>query len=147
MAVELKRDIYKKLTDWKKERTRKVLELSGARQVGKTFILEKFAHENYNYSIYINMAEDTGKAFLKCLDAAASWEPGQERIVKPLHRALELYDRKFADAEEVLVVIDEIQDSPEVYGKIRSFARELCCDFVVTGSYLGKKGPTWRDEM
>ncbi len=34
--------------------------------------------------------------------------------------------------------IDEIQDSPEVYGKIRSFAREFCCDFIVTGSYLGK---------
>ena len=138
MSVELKRDIYEKLADWKKERTGKVLELSGARQVGKTFILKKFARESYKYSIYINMVEDTGKAFLKCLDTAASWEPGCDRIEKPIHRALELYDRNFLDTEDVLIVIDEIQDSPEVYGKIRSFAREFCCDFIVTGSYLGK---------
>ncbi len=138
MAVELKRDIYKRLVDWKKERTGKVLELSGARQVGKTFILKKFACENYKYSIYINMVEDTGKAFLKCLDTASSWEPGSQRIEKPIHRALELYDQNFEDTEDVLVIIDEIQDSSEVYGKIRSFAREFRCDFIVTGSYLGK---------
>ena len=138
MSVELKRDIYKRLADWKKERTGKVLELSGARQVGKTFILKKFARENYHYSIYINMVEDTGKAFLKCLDKASSWEPGCERIEKPIHQALELYDPRFEDTEDVLVIIDEIQDSPEVYGKIRNFARDFCCDFIVTGSYLGK---------
>jgi len=138
VSVELKRDIYKRLADWKKERTGKVLELSGARQVGKTFILKKFARENYHYSIYINMVEDTGKAFLKCLDKASSWEPGCERIEKPIHQALELYDPRFEDTEDVLVIIDEIQDSPEVYGKIRNFARDFCCDFIVTGSYLGK---------
>lgn len=138
MSVELKRDIYNKLLDWKSERTGKVLEVSGARQVGKTFILKKFARENYGCSIYINMTEDTGKMFLKCLDAAASWKPGQERTEKPLHRAFELYDQRFADTEDVLVVIDEIQDSPEVYSRIRSFARDFCCDFIVTGSYLGK---------
>lgn len=138
MSVELKRDIYKKLEDWKKERTGKVLELSGARQVGKTFILKKFARENYSYSIYINMVEDTGKAFLKCLYGASAWEPGHERLGKPIHRALELYDPNFEDTKDVLVIIDEIQDSPEVYGKIRNFAREFSCDFIVTGSYLGK---------
>lgn len=138
MSVELKRDIYKKLEDWKRERTGKVLELSGARQVGKTFILKKFARENYSYSIYINMVEDTGKAFLKCLYGASAWEPGHERPEKPIHRALELYDPNFEDTKDVLVIIDEIQDSPEVYGKIRNFAREFSCDFIVTGSYLGK---------
>lgn len=138
MSVELKRDIYKKLVEWKNEHTGKVLELSGARQVGKTFILKKFARENYRYSLYINMVEDTGKVFLKCLDAASLWEPGQERIEKPIHHAFELYDRNFEDTSDVLVVIDEIQDSAEVYGKIRNFAREFSCDFIVTGSYLGK---------
>ena len=138
MSIELKRDIYDKLLDWKKARTGKVLELSGARQAGKTFILKKFARENYRYSLYINMVEDTGKAFLRCLETASMWEPGQERIEKPIHRALELYDQSFEDKEDVLVIIDEIQDSAEVYGKIRNFAREFTCDFIVAGSYLGK---------
>lgn len=138
MSIELKRDIYEKLLDWKKTRTGKVLELSGARQVGKTFILKKFAKENYRYSIYINMVEDTGKAFLRCLEVASLWEPGQERMERPIHRAFELYDQNFEDKDDVLIIIDEIQDSAEVYGKIRNFAREFTCDFIVTGSYLGK---------
>lgn len=136
--MELKRDIYGRLQEWKKKRTGKVLELSGARQVGKTFILRKFARENYGYNIYINMIEESGRAFLKCLDKVSDWEPGQNRIEQPLHRALQLYDADFKDTEDVLVVIDEIQDSPEVYGKIRNFARDFNCDFIVTGSYLGR---------
>lgn len=39
--MELKRDIYGKLVEWKKRRTGKVMEVSGARQVGKTYILNK----------------------------------------------------------------------------------------------------------
>ena len=34
--MELRRTIYQKLLDWKEENTGRVLELEGARQVGKT---------------------------------------------------------------------------------------------------------------
>ncbi len=135
--MELKRDIYKKLSDWKKKKSHKVLELEGARQVGKTFILDLFSREYSSY-IYINMVGSTGQRFLQCLEAASSWEPGQAPVQKPLHRALELYQPDFSDQEELLVVIDEIQDSPVVYSRIREFSREFRCDFIVTGSYLGK---------
>ena len=50
--LELKRDIYEKLIEWKKQDSGKVLELNGARQVGKTFILDKFARENYKRYFY-----------------------------------------------------------------------------------------------
>lgn len=46
--MEFKRNIYKKLVDWKNDNSGKVLEVSGARQVGKTYILRKFARENLN---------------------------------------------------------------------------------------------------
>lgn len=36
--MELKRDIYDKLLEWKERDTHKVLELEGARQVGKIYI-------------------------------------------------------------------------------------------------------------
>lgn len=136
--MELKRDIYNKLKEWKADRTGKVLELTGARQVGKTFILKKFGKENYRRCIYINMIEESGKAFLKCLEAASSWKPGEKRIEKPLHHAFELYDEGFRDSEDFLIIIDEIQDSAEVYGKIRNLARDFSCDVIVTGSYLGR---------
>lgn len=42
----LKRDIYKEILNWKYNWSDEILELSGARQVGKTFIINKFADEN-----------------------------------------------------------------------------------------------------
>lgn len=45
--MDLKRDIYKDLKLWKTRNSGKVLEVSGARQVGKTYILTKFVKENY----------------------------------------------------------------------------------------------------
>lgn len=42
ITMYLKRDIYEKLLLWKNQNTGRVLELEGARQVGKTFILEKY---------------------------------------------------------------------------------------------------------
>ncbi|MDD4012464.1 MAG: hypothetical protein PHI83_09985, partial [Sphaerochaetaceae bacterium] len=45
--MELKRKIYQKLIDWKKQEGKTALLLKGARRVGKSFIVEKFAKENY----------------------------------------------------------------------------------------------------
>lgn len=136
--VELKRDIYEDLTTWKEKGSGKVLELNGARQVGKTYILDKFARENYEQYIYINMIQTSGEEFLQCLHTAAEWKPGQKRIEKPLHRAFLLFYEEFKDTKDTVVVIDEIQESAEVYSKIRQFSREFTCDFIVTGSYLGQ---------
>ena len=135
---DLKRDIYKSLLEWKRNHSGKVLEVEGARQVGKTYIISKFAKENYKNFIYINMAQTTGKDFLRCLDAAEQWNPGETRIEKPIHKALELFDKNFADIEGTIVFIDEIQESSRVFSLIRQFAREFQAHFIVTGSYLGK---------
>ena len=137
-TVELKRDIYKRLLEWKRENTHKVLELEGARQVGKTFILDKFAKENYKVQIYINMAQTSGQEFLACLEQATAWQPGMKRKERPIHEALSLFHGEFEDNKDTSVVIDEIQESSKVYSMIRQFAREFECDFIVTGSYLGK---------
>ena len=56
--MELGRMIYRDLLAWKTEKTGRVLELQGARQVGKTYILKKFAKENFEHFHYINMAEE-----------------------------------------------------------------------------------------
>lgn len=136
--MELKRDIYKELMKWKNRNSGKVLELKGARQTGKTFILDKFARENYRRFFYINMAQSTGEDFLMCLAQATAWTPGEPRIKKPLHNALKLFDPAFEDDTDTVVVIDEIQESAKVFSLIRQFSREFTCHFIVTGSYLGK---------
>ncbi len=136
--VELKRDIYQELIMWKKYDSGKVLELEGARQTGKTFILDKFARENYQRYFYINMLQTSGAEYIACLEKATKWEPGEARVERPLHKAFELFDPEFADDKNTVVVIDEIQESAKVYSLIRQFARDFECHFIVTGSYLGK---------
>lgn len=136
--MELRRDIYEELLKWKKEDSGHVLELRGARQVGKTFIVDKFSRENYSAYLYINMVQTSGREFLACLEAATAWKPGTPRREHPLHDAFLLFDGKFQDKKSTIIVIDEIQESAKVYSLIRQFAREFACHFVVTGSYLGK---------
>ena len=136
--MELKRDIYADLLAWKETDGHRVLELRGARQVGKTFILDKFAKENYKIYLYINMAQTSGQEFLACLQKAAAWEPGMPRKANPIHEAFTLFDGRFEDTKNTIIVIDEIQESAQVYSLIRQFARDFTCHFVVTGSYLGK---------
>lgn len=136
--MDLKRDIYRKLADWKMRNTGKVLELRGARQVGKTYILDRFAKENYINYIYINMHQRSGEKFLLCLEKATAWKPGEDSTEHPLHDAFRLLRKDFSDDKTTIIVIDEIQESARVYSLIREFAREFECHFIVTGSYLGK---------
>lgn len=136
--MELRRNIYKKLLAWKKENTGRVLELQGARQVGKTYILKKFGKENFSKMVYINMAETTGKNFLRCISIAMEWEPGKPMEETPIRKALELYDETFKDNKDTVVIIDEIQESAEIYNQIRTLAREFQAYVIVTGSYLGR---------
>ena len=108
MEIELKRDIYEELLQWKKRSSGLVLELEGARQVGKTYILDKFAREQYQQYIYINMIGESGEYFLECYEKA--------------------YHRR------------NVQDEAEngMTAVLKTYASDFSCDFVVTGSYLGK---------
>lgn len=133
----LKRKVYEKLLSWKAENNL-TLEVTGARQVGKTYIIRKFAQENFSNVIYINMLEDSGREFLECLETAREWKPGTARPVQPIHKALSLYEASFQDTPETVVIIDEIQESAATYNLIREFTRKFESRFIVTGSYLGR---------
>ena len=54
----LKRKIEKQLIEWKEKDEKNCLLVKGARQVGKTFSIEKFAKENYENYVYINFDEN-----------------------------------------------------------------------------------------
>lgn len=136
ITMYLKRDIYEKLLLWKNQNTGRVLELEGARQVGKTFILEKFAREQYDQFIYINMIGKSGQDFLGYFHEI--YENRNAVRSQPLHQVIKAYDPEFKDDKSTVVVIDEIQESAAIYSRIREFAREFACDFIVTGSYLGR---------
>ena len=52
--AELKREFYDTLKEWKRTKGAECLLVKGARQVGKTFIVEKFARENYGNAVTLN---------------------------------------------------------------------------------------------
>lgn len=137
-AMYLKRTVYDKLLEWKSEQNRSTLEVNGARQVGKTYIINKFADEHFKYKIYINFFEQSGKQFLECYKQATSWIPGTKRPEHPLHDAFRLFEPDFADSDDTVIIIDEIQESAEIYNCIREFTRHFQAHFIVTGSYLGQ---------
>ena len=134
----LKRKIYDRLMEWKQDSSHTTLEVNGARQVGKTYIINKFADENFKKKIYINLFDLSGKQFLECYKQATEWKPGMQRPITPLHNAFQLYDSAFVDSEDTVIIIDEIQESADVYNRIREFTREFKAHFIVTGSYLGR---------
>lgn len=137
--MDIKRHVYQELLSWKENGSHTTLEVNGARQVGKTYIINKFADENFKQKIYVNLFELSGKQFMACYEKAANWQPGRgKRPKSPLHDAFMMFDEDFVDEEDTVVIIDEIQESAEIYNRVREFTRQFRCRFIVTGSYLGR---------
>ena len=134
----LKRKIYDRLMEWKNDSGHSTLEISGTRQAGKTYIANKFADENFKHKIYINLFDLSGKQFMECYEKATEWVPGSRRPKSPLHEAFRLYEPSFKDCADTVLIIDEIQESSEVYNRIREFTRQFSARFIITGSYLGR---------
>ena len=126
-----KRDIEKSLLQWKNSSIRSVLEVKGARQVGKTTTLLHFAKENYKNLVYIELTSVRGKRFIHL----AENESNMEKLLEEYCRE---YDMNFSNDGTTLVLIDEVQESEVVYNLIRPLNRTTNCDIIVTGSYLGK---------
>ena len=53
----MKRSIEKELKAWKERGDRKPLLVRGARQVGKTFVIEKFGKEHFESLVTLNFEE------------------------------------------------------------------------------------------
>ena len=119
MEIELKRDIYEELLQWKRRNSGLVLELEGARQVGKTYILDKFAREQYQQYIYINMIGESGEYFLECYEKAYHRRNVQDEAENGMAAVLKTYAPNFVDSRETIVVIGEIQESRVIYSRIR----------------------------
>lgn len=54
----MERRILSKLKTWKSNKNKKPLVLTGARQVGKTWVMKKFGELEFENTIYINFERD-----------------------------------------------------------------------------------------
>lgn len=124
------RDVQEELLAWKSDRMHQVLQLEGTRQVGKTTELLKFAYRNYDFVLYVNLAEDNYgfEEAVRCGATPFEFEKYCMRAGLP----------PFANNSSTILIIDEIQRSQMVYNAIRTMHRNVNCDMIVTGSYLGR---------
>lgn len=128
----LQRSVQSELECWRTGWSTYVLYLTGARQIGKTTELLKFAYKNYEQVIYVNLAmEETAKAF-EDIVLSNSIRFGMVKYCRQARL------EEFSDSEETILIIDEIQESATIYNSIRSLQGGLRCHVAVTGSYLGK---------
>ena len=138
MHKYLERKVYRRLEEWKTRNGHSTLEVTGARQVGKTFLVNKFADEQYSQKIYINLLDFSGELFLEHYhDLHREIKEGR-KVENPIYDLIKRFRPDFEDSENTIVIIDEIQESADIYNRVREFTRTLQSDFIVTGSYLGR---------
>jgi uncharacterized protein len=105
----LNRFIYRDLMKWKEKGSRKPLILRGARQVGKTTLVEMFS-QNYAKFISLNLENSKDRGFFDKTDN-----------IKEIVESIFLSHNVEPDQKPVLLFIDEIQESPEVIRLLRYF--------------------------
>lgn len=127
----LKRKIEKYLSDWKQSDNKKPLVIKGVRQCGKTYIVKKFAKDNYENVVYLNfiLEPDKKSAFAGNLDV--------ETII--LNLSALIPDSRFVSGK-TCIILDEIQECKEARTALKSFKMDGRFDVIATGSLLGVKG-------
>ena len=124
----LKRKIEHELLNWKKNPDRMPLVIKGARQVGKTYIIDKFCRENYKHFYYIDF-----NAMPKFKDV---FEGNLDTTTIIRNLTLEIRGLKLTPNETV-IVLDEIQSCPNARTALKFLARDPRFDIIASGSLLG----------
>lgn len=131
----LKRKTYGELLEWKKKNNgQTALLLDGARRVGKSYIVEQFAQNEYKSYILI----DFGNAPQDILDLFLYESADLDLFFAKLSAfySTVLYKR------ESLIVFDEVQQFPRARQLIKYFVADGRYDFIETGSLIRLKKNT-----
>ena len=131
VEISMYRKIIKELKEWKNKKERQPLILKGARQVGKTWILQEFGKECFEDILYINFENNNSIADL----FEGNIEP--KRIIE----FLSAIHHKKVQPEKTLIIFDEIQELPRALTSLKYFAEEapeyaICCAGSLLGVFL-----------
>uniref|UniRef100_A0AB33JB83 ATP-binding protein n=1 Tax=Prevotella sp. GTC17260 TaxID=3236796 RepID=A0AB33JB83_9BACT len=124
----MKRKVFNQLEAWKKRKSRKPLILLGARQVGKTWLMQEFGKTCYESVAYINCdAEPLAK------DLFAD-DYNMERILF----AIQAITGVKPEPDKTLIIFDEIQEVPRGLHSLKYFLENANAYHVMAaGSLLG----------
>lgn len=117
-----------KLYKWRESKRRKPLIIEGARQVGKTWLMKEFGSKAYANTVYINFDSNSRMADLFASDL------NTDRLIM----GLELYAGHKIEAENTLLIFDEVQEVPRALSSLKYFYENAPQYHIVcAGSLLG----------
>lgn len=120
------RNLYTQLINWKESSSSLPLILRGARQVGKTTLINDFG-QSYDQYLYFNIEKNEDYALFENLTNI-------NRLVQLLFISRGF---GFDSNKQALIFIDEIQEKPQVIEILRYFKEDYPqIDVIVTGSLL-----------
>lgn len=126
----MERKIYQELLSWKNHNIQKPLMIIGARQIGKTYIINEFCRKEFKEYIYINLLEQTDivKIFEENINTAEKFN------------RMKIYLDKDINLEDTIIFFDEIQESEEIIGALKYFNESTePFKIICAGSLLGVK--------
>lgn len=123
----LKRRIYENLLDWKLKKDKKALLITGARQIGKTYIIREFGKQNYKNFVEINFVTQPSAIGIFRGDLNA-----EELITN-----ITAFTCQILEPGNTLLFFDEIQECPEARTAIKFLVDDGRFDYIESGSFLG----------
>ncbi len=126
----MKRKIYNNLIDWKNTKNFKPLIILGARQCGKTYIINQFCQNEFKHYKKVNLLYDTEILNLYASNTSSEKKYNDLKI---------LLDFDF-DEKDSILFIDEIQESEELISELKFFnEKHPNVRIICAGSLLGVK--------
>lgn len=125
----MKRKFYNELLAWKNNDLHVPLMVVGARQVGKTFIIQEFCKKNFNNFYFLNLMSEKN-----IVDLFASRDSFEKKI-----EALEvMLGGSIRNSDDTVLFVDEVQESEE-FIEFLKFFNESSDNFniICAGSLLG----------
>ena len=126
----MERKIYQELINWKNTNMKKPLMVIGARQIGKTYIINEFCKKEFKNYIYINLFEH--------LEIVEIFK--QKINTEEKYKRMNIYLGTDIDIENTIIFFDEIQESEELISALKYFNEsEENFKIICAGSLLGVK--------
>lgn len=128
----MRRKIYDRLVQWKQEKNgTTALMIEGARRVGKSYIAEEFAKNEYESYILID--------FSKAPDRVKDWFDEYLEDVPTLLQNIQLHYKKRLTPRQSLIIFDEVQRCPRAREAVKALVEDGRFDYLETGSLISIK--------
>ena len=128
----MKRKIYHKLLEWKNlSNGSSAMLIEGARRIGKSYIAEEFARQEYESYILID--------FSKAPKQVKEWFDIYLEDLDTLFLNIQLHYKKKLYPRKSVIIFDEVQDCPRARAAIKHLVKDGRYDFLETGSLISIK--------